>query len=298
MNTASGGVITRLAPAFLCGTLLLSACGGDDSADPDVITTTGAASAPTSPADATPPPPEPDAGYVPPDDWQDQALTAAGDARQAVVAIGWNPPGMLRRRLEAGWLLSSTLVVTSNTVACDAQQGSDLEVRTFSGAVIRASVETITGGCNGSDPGVALIRLGSAADAPTLRLRSGDAPERGEPLLGIGHANVASALGGWLVSVGPMVETEGALLLADIGMPITLWRIDEWFGGGSNGAPLVDLNGDVVAVLCCERDWGPPVRFDDPLAELLLRRRLVLDERYYVTGLWGDALHRAIGEAG
>lgn len=291
--------MTRLIPGLLCGALLLLACGGEDTAGPD---TTAASSSPSpspppAPSDLAPPFPEREPQYVPPDDWQDRALSTAEAARQAVVAIGWNPPGMLNRRVEAGWLLSPTLVVTSNAVACDAEQGSDLGVRTFTGSIIRASIEAITGGCGGADPGVALIRLGSAADAPTLTLRSGDAPEAGEPLLGIGHANVASALGGWLVSVGPMVETEGPLLLADVGMPVVLWRIDEWFGGGANGAPLVDLNGDVVAVLCCERDWGPPTGFDDPIAEPLLRSRLVLDGRYYVAGLWGDALHEAIGDA-
>lgn len=286
----------------LTAALALSACGaGEDAATQDTTADTtevtapsGAgmsATAPTSPSPTEPP------TYRPPDDWYEQALDTADTARRAVVAIGWDPPGDLRRRIEAGWLSAPDVVITSHTVACEAKEGRDLRVRTFDGTIVRATIEATLGTCNGWDPGIALVRLERAVDAPTLQLRTGGAPVAGEPLLAIGHANHAAAVGGWLVMVGPMVRTEGDTLLADIGAPVTRFRFDEWFGGGANGAPLIDLRGDVVAVLCCEQDWGPQLQYDDAFAEPVLRSRLTIDSRYHVAGLWGDALLRAVGTA-
>ena len=285
----------RLMPAFaLALGLGLVGCGGDSASESAAVPAASVASPPVPP----PAPAEPEPTYTPPADWMERALAAAERARQGVVAIGWNPPGPLDARLEAGWLVAPDLVVTSNIVACEAREGTRLRVRTFGGDVVGASIEVEVGGCSGWEPGLALLRLERAVADPTLTLRTAGAPEVGEPLLAIGHANHARVLGGWLVAVGPMVGTEGAELFADIAVPVQLMRLDEWFGGGANGAPLVDLAGDVVAVLCCERDWGPQLRYDDAFAEPLLRRRLVLDSRYHVVGLWGDALRDALSAAG
>jgi hypothetical protein len=298
--------VSRMSGAhvILVGSLLLGACsaseGDTGTAAAEQVAPAVAAPVPAEPAPPsappTPPPqPEPPPGYVPPEDWHERALATADRARRAVVAIGWDPPGPLSRRLEAGWLIEPDLVVTSNAVACDAREGTDLRVRTFGGTIVRATIERASGDCDGWSPGIALLRLARAVDGPTLSLRTGPEPEAGEPLLAIGHANHAAAVGGWLVGVGPMVRTEGDTLLADLGVPVRRDRVDDWFGGGSNGAPLIDLDGDVVAVLCCEMDWGPQLRYDDPISEPLLRRRIVLDARYYVAGLWGDALRRELG---
>jgi hypothetical protein len=280
--------------------LLVTGCAsdvGDDAATESRASITADGSSPSVPAavEATE---EPEPAYAPPVDWQERALEAAERARQGVVAIGWNPPGPLDARLEAGWLVAPDLVVTSNLVACEAREGTQLRVRTFSGAVVAAGIEAEVGGCDGWDPGLALVRLERDVTDPVLILRTAGAPEVGEPLLAIGHANHARILGGWLVAVGPMVATEGTALLADVAVPVQLMRFDEWFGGGANGAPLIDLAGDVVAVLCCERDWGPQLRYDDAFAEPVLRRRIVLDSRYHVVGLWGEALRDALSTAG
>lgn len=287
--------------AVLVAALLLSACGTEPPAAapaeeraPEAPATVAPAPAPASPTPPPPPAPEPEPAYAPPEDWYEQALATADVARRAVVAIGWDPPGMLRRRLEAGWLAAPDLVITSNAVACEAQEGRDLRVRTFDGTILRATIERIVGACEQMGPGLAHLRLSRSVDAPTLLLRGGSPPEVGEPLMAIGHANHAAAVGGWLVMVGPMVRTEGDLLVADIGAPVSLGTFDQWFGGGSNGAPVIDLAGDVVAVLCCVRQWGPQLRYDDPLAEPVLRTRVTVDQRFYSGGIWGGALQRAM----
>jgi hypothetical protein len=288
---------------LLTAAVLLGACAGEGSSTDntnDTASTSPAAeiatgSDSTSTTVAPPTTPAPDPAYSPPDDWHDRALATADEARRSVVAIGWKPPGMLRRRLETGWLLAPDLVVTSHTVACEARNGSNLRVRTFSGRLLSAEIDTEVGACDGWQPGIAVLRLAAEVDDPTLRLRAQGNPEIGEPLLAIGHANHAPNLGGWLVAVGPMVEVNGDAMLVDIGMSVTLSRIGEFFGGGSNGAPVIDLDGQVVAVLCCEREWGPALRYDDTISEPLLRSRLVLDGRYHVAGLSGDALRAALG---
>ena len=270
---------------ILVGALILGACG--TSAQTDVYPQTSESTSTTSSVETV-------ASYSPPPDWEQRALDVADRARQAVVAIGWDPPGPLNRRLEAGWLIASDLVVTSNSVACEAQEGKNLRVRTFSGAFVRATIKESVGPCGQWGSGVALLRLAKEVQDPSLKLRGGGEPEVGEPLIVIGHANHAAALGGWLVAVGPMIGVEGDTLLVDIGVSVNAMRLDEWFGGGSNGAPLIDLNGEVVSVLCCEREWGPQLEYDDPISEPLLRRRIVLDERYFIAGLWGDALRSAL----
>lgn len=287
-----------VATVALAVALLLSACGGEDVGsaldEADAPAPPPAAAPAPAPAPPPEPEPEPEPRYTPPDDWYDRALASADEARRAVVAIGWDPPGPLRRRIEAGWLAGPDLVVTSNTVACEAQEGTDLRVRTFQGTILRATIERIVGPCDEGSPGLAHIRLSRSVDAPTLALRAGPAPEAGEPLLAIGHANHAAAVGGWLVMAGPMVQTQNDLLLVDVGAPVTLWSFDMWFGGGSNGAPVIDLDGEVVAVLCCERRWGPQLRYDDPLAEPVLRTRITVDQRSFSGGIWGEALRSAM----
>lgn len=293
---------TRRAVVLLATALVVSSCGAGEAAvtqDVAEVPTSSATVAPQLPSPPQPPPPppaatEPQPGYSPPDDWYERALESAEAARRAVVAIGWDPPGELRRRIEAGWLIAPDLVITSDVVACEVRKGRDLRVRTFDGTIVAAAIEEVVGTCDGFTPGIAHLRLSRAVDEPTLQLRSGAAPVIGEPLMAIGHANHAAAVGGWLVMVGPLAQASGDVLVADIGAPVAQWRFDMWFGGGSNGAPLIDLDGDVVAVLCCERDWGPHLRYSDAFAEPVLRRRLTLDERYHVAGLAGDALRRAV----
>lgn len=286
---------------LLATALAVSSCGAGEE-----VATQGGAEVPepsstVAPAPPLPPPaargpePEPQRDYSLPEDWHERALASADAARRAVVAIGWDPPGELRRRIEAGWLIAPDIVITSDAVACEVREGRDLRVRTFDGTIVAAALEEVVGTCDGFSPGIARLRLSRAVDAPTLQVRSGAAPVVGEPLMAIGHANHAAAVGGWLVMVGPLVQAGGDVLVADIGAPVTRWRFDEWFGGGSNGAPLIDLHGDVAAVLCCERNWGPDLRYSDAFAEPVLRRRLTLDERYHVAGLAGDALRRAVG---
>lgn len=231
-----------------------------------------------------------------PADWEERALASAESARRAVVAIGWDPPSIVNRRLETGWLLASDLVVTSNSVACDARRGSDLQVRTFDGAVRDAHVEEIVNGCGTNAPGAALVRLATPVDAPTLTLRTKGPLAVGEPLMAIGHANYAAQLGGWLVTVGPVVIAGDEAVWADIGMSVDWRRIDEFFGGGANGAPLIDLDGEVAGLLCCERDWAPPVALDGPLAEPRLRTNLMIDAPVYIGGLSAASLDLLLGE--
>jgi hypothetical protein len=287
----------------LASTLLLASCasGADDTTGdalrgPDTQANATAA-APAPPPAVTPAAPESPAAYAPPADWIDRALASAEVARTAVVAVGWRPgpPAIVMRRLETGWLVAPDVVVTSHVVACEAQQGSDLRVRTIDGTLRRASVAEIIGGCEPWESGLGLLRLDRPVDAPTLTLRDGDALEVGEPLLAIGHSNTSAVIGGWLVLAGPMVESDAQWLWVDIGAPVNLGRIDEFFGGGFAGAPVVDIDGRIVSVLCCERDWGPQLDLRrSPVADPVLRSRLTVDAPYFVGGMSTSALRDAL----
>ena len=276
--------------AALLAALVVTACSGGAADAPD-----GASAAPTPPSSTPPaatpspaptPDPDPEPAYTPPEDWQEQALAAADTVRAGVVAIGWRPPTDVIRRLESGWLFAPDVVVTSPDVACEARQGSGLRVRTIDGQFRDAAVEEILGTCDPWEPGIALLRLSSPIDAPTLRLRDSEPLQVGEPLLAIGHSNWSAAVGGWLVLAGPVVTTDPQQVWADIGAPVNYRRDNEYFGGGSGGAPLIDLDGAIVTTLCCERDWGDRLNLrGSPRAEPLLRRRIALDEQFYVGGL-------------
>ena len=245
------------------------------------------------------PEPEPEPAYAPPDDWLERGLASAEVARRAVVAVGWRPPSVALRRLEAGWLVAPDMVATSPAVACDALQGTGLRVRTFAGEFRSATVVEEPTDCGGWEPGIALLRLDRPVDAPDWRLRDASALEVGEPLLAIGHANSATAIGGWLVLAGPVVRANDSVVWADIGAPVNYTRVNEFFGGGSAGAALIDIDGALVSILCCEQDWGPQVTLrGSRLAEPLLRRRVVLDEPYFVGGLAPAALERELISAG
>ncbi len=283
--------------------LMLAGCasGTDDlveaPAASDPPTAAPPAPSPPPPPSAPPAPPEPEPAYAPPADWVDRALASAETARGAVVAVGWRPgpPAVVIRRLETGWLIAPDLVVTSHVVACEASKGTNLRVRTIDGTLRRASVAEVIGGCEQWGSGLGLLRLDRPVDAPTLTLRDEDPLEVGEPLLAIGHSNTSAILGGWLVLAGPMVEADAQWLWADIGAPVNLLRLDEFFGGGFAGAPVIDIDGRVVSVLCCERDWGPQLNLrDSPLAEPLLRRRLTVDAPYFVGGMSTSALRSAL----
>ena len=91
------------------------------------------------------------------------------------------------------------------------------------------------------------------------------------------------------------METDARWLWADIGAPVSAERIDAFFGGGFAGAPVIDIEGRVVSVLCCERDWGPQLNLrESPVAEPLLRERLVIDVPYFVGGMSTGALRAAL----
>jgi len=297
-SSSSGAGV--LVAALLTAQLLSGCAAGTDVSAGDAPSTSGTSvpAAPAAPAAPTPPaPPEPEPTYEPPSDWADRALASAELARRAVVAVGWRPgpPAFVNRRLESGWLVAPDLVATSHEVACQARGGTELRVRTIDGTLRSASVLEVIGGCDTWEPGVGLLRLDRPVEAPTLTLRD-DAPvEVGEPLLAIGHSNTSAVLGGWLVLAGPMVESDERWLWADIGAPVSLWRVDEFFGGGFAGGLVIDIDGQVVSVLCCERDWGPQLNLRrSPVAEPLLRSRLTLDEPYFVGGMSTDALRRAL----
>ncbi len=50
-------------------------------------------------------------------------------------------------------------------------------------------------------------------------------------------------------------------------------------------------------MLCCERDWGPPLGLRrSPVAEPLLRSRPTLDEPYFVGGMSTDGLRRTLAQ--
>ena len=291
-GTAARGWVT--VPA--AGTLVVSACGpeGEESTaasdDGGEVNSEQPTTEPT-PAPSPPPPPplpepEPEPAYAPPADWQERALAAAEAARGAVVAVGWRPPTMVLRRLETGWLIAPDLVVTSADVACEAQLGTGLRIRTLDGEFRDASIEEVAGPCDPWQPGVAVLRLSRPVDAPTLRLGEPRPLEIGEPVIAIGHSNWSAAVGGWLVLAGPVVEQDTRWIWTDIGATVNYRRTGEFFGGGSSGAPVIDLEGNVLTVLCCERDWGPQVSiFDTPRSEPLLRRRLIIDEPYFVGGM-------------
>ncbi len=283
------------AAALALVTVLLSSC----ATDPGPVTGGApAAAGMTDPVPAAPPaPPEPEPAYGPPADWADRALASAEVARRAVVAVGWRPgpPAGAERRLESGWLVAPDLVVTSHEVACQAREGSGLRVRAIDGTRRSASVLEVIGGCETWQPGVGLLRLDGPVDAPTLTLRDSVPLQVGEPLIAIGHSNTSAVLGGWLVLAGPVVESDESWVWADIGAPVRLWRIDEYFGGGFAGGLVLDIDGQVVSVLCCERDWGPQLNIRrSPVAEPLLRSRLTLDEPYFVGGMSTEALRRTL----
>ena len=303
----------RHAAALLTLTVLLAACASDpdgsaseaadvtaeqETASPEEDAPAeedGAAGADPDEQAAPQPEPEPEPAYTPPPDWQERALEAAEQARQAVVAIGWNPPTIVLRRIEAGWLVAPDLVVTSPDVACEAREGQDLRIRTFDGQFRTATVETIEGPCSTWEPGVALLRLASAVDAPVLSVRTPAPLTVGEPLLAIGHSNQSAAIGGWLVLAGPVVEETSRWVWTDIGATVNYRRVGEFFGGGFAGAPVIDLDGEVVTVLCCEQDWGPRVDFRrSPLADPVLRRRLTIDESYFTGGMDTASLAAAL----
>lgn len=303
----------RHAAALLTLTVLLAACasGPDQSASEGADVTAeqetaspeedapaeedGAAGADPDEQAAPEPEPEPEPVYAPPSDWQERALEAAEGARRAVVAIGWNPPTIVLRRIEAGWLVAPDLVVTSPDVACEAREGQDLRIRTFDGQFRTATVEAIEGPCSTWEPGVALLRLASAVDAPALTVRTPTPLTVGEPLLAIGHSNQSAAIGGWLVLAGPVVEETSGWVWTDIGATVNYRRVGEFFGGGFGGAPVIDLDGEVVTVLCCERDWGPRIDFRrTPLADPVLRRRLTIDESFFTGGMDTASLAAAL----
>jgi len=276
--------------------LAVAGCSDESGERPADLLSDASSSSPSSPASPAAPPDEGPASIASttlPDDWQATALAAADRARRSVVAIGWEPPRIVNRRLETGWLISPDLVVTSNVVACDAQRGVDLSVRTFDGAIRDATIEAIINGCDAAARGAALLRLREPVADPPLTLRTVGPPAIGEPLMAIGHANFAPVFGGWLVAVGPVVTSDPDVTWADIGVSVDWQRIDEFFGGGANGAPLVDLDGNVAALLCCERNWAPPITHDSPVAEARLRERLVIDAPFFVGGLTADALRTA-----
>lgn len=301
----------RRLTGLLAAVVLLAGCGADpegagapsdEDAGADVqgegaAETDDAPAAPSPPSTPSPqePEPEPEPAYEPPADWQERALIAADAARRSVVAVGWRPPTQVLRRLESGWLVAPDLVVTSPDVACEAQQGADLRIRTFDGQFRNATVEAIEGTCTTWEAGVALLRLATPVDAPTLNVRTPSPLTVGEPLLAIGHSNQSAAVGGWLVLAGPVVEQTDVWVWTDIGATVDYRRTGEFFGGGFGGAPVVDLNGEVVTALCCERDWGPSIDFRrTPLADPVLRRRLAIDEPYFTGGMDTAALRAAI----
>lgn len=219
-----------------------------------------------------------------------EVLAMVTEARRSVVAVGWEPEGPVRRRLESGWLASSDTVVTSHKVACDAMSGRNLQVRTLDGDLLRGVVEHIDRPCGRGGAGLGIIRIERRVDATALKVSAGEGPKAGEALVAVGHANSAAALGGWLAVVGPMVHREGDMLLVDLGVPVVLETFDMWFGGGYNGAPVLNLAGEVVAVLCCERPSGPQLRYYDPPAAPDIHRHLVLDHRYIAEGVGGRTL--------
>jgi S1-C subfamily serine protease len=271
----------------------LALTGCSDGREPDPLPAVddpapAAAPAPAVEPDATPAEQPAPAPY--PDDWYDQALAAAEAARPAVVAIGWTPPELQMGRLETGFLVSSTLVVTSAAVG-QAGESNRLKVRLIDGTFRDATVLHRSGE---QWMGVALLELDSPVDAPTLELADDTALERGAPLLAIGHPNIAYAAGGWLVTVGPVTSISPGEVWADIVAPATG---DGFFEGGSSGAPLIDLDGQVVGLVCCSREWGPAPTYETAfVSEVLLRRHIVHDLREWHGGPSAQTIRSALGE--
>lgn len=312
----------RRVPAVLVAALLVAGCAAtdagteagtaapgdaatDDASDDASAVASTPDEAPEEPSEPDPAPepapepePEPEPAYAPPADWEERAVAAADVARRSVVAIGWRPPTEVLRRMEAGWLIDPTTVATSPDVVCDAQRGTDLRVRTFAGEFRTATIVALPDTCGRGDVGVALLRLDRPVEAPTWRPRGTTPLEVGEPLLAIGHANTAAAIGGWLVLAGPVVHATDDVVWADIAAPVRYQRINEFFGGGSSGAAVIDLDGALVTILCCEIEWGPQVNLRrSERAEPLLRRRVTLDEPYFVGGPSPAALAAALSSS-
>ena len=116
----------------------------------------------------------------------------------------------------------------------------------------------------------------------------------GVSLLAIGHPATASAEGGWLVTAGPFVRTEDRALWADLVAPT---GGGGFFEGGMSGAPILDLQGEVVAFVCCQQPWGPQLSIANAEpAEVLLRRHVVVDERAWHGGTTASAVRAALAE--
>jgi S1-C subfamily serine protease len=273
--------------------LVLSGCGA--GREPDPVAAADSERTPAQPLEPNAPPAEEPAAEPPapapyPDDWYDRALAVAEAARPAVVAIGWTPEELPMGRLETGFLVSPDLVVTSAVVG-QAGESNRLQVRLIDGTFRDASVLHRSGE---QWMGVALLQLDSPVDAPTLELAEDTDLVLGAPLLAIGHPNVAYAEGGWLVTVGPVTSANRSEVWADIVAPATG---DGFFDGGSSGAPLINLDGRVVGLVCCNREWGPAPTYETAfVSEVLLRRHIVHDLREWHGGPSAAAIRAQLGE--
>lgn len=166
-------------------------------------------------------------------DWHARAQEVAEQVRPSVVAVfhPTEPWGA-----SSGWLISPTEVVTARHVASDGDGNPVTRIVVgFDGQQRTATTVAVAEGLD-----VGLFELDAPLDLPTLEWGDENDLEPGDPLLVIGHPNVASGLGGWLTVAGTYVATVDGELQADIATD-----------AGGSGGPLVDLDGRVVAISCC-----------------------------------------------
>lgn len=243
----------RLAASAAVGAVLavvVAGCSSQPVVDdaPAAATETEAAAEPEAPPEPEAvedePAPEP-AVDAPADDgaWRAAAETVAERARPAVVAVlkadhDWPAA--------TGFLVADDLVVTERDVVVFDGQTLPLMVRTFDGRNIAAQPIWTADG-----QGAALLQLAEPAEGiEPLELGSARELAFQQTLVTIGHPQLGEQTGGWQVFAGSFHQRQDIVAWAHL--PGQFGN-DNGYRDGMVGSPILDLDGNVVALMCCEK---------------------------------------------